>query len=253
MKKIRSFLFFLLGICFFCTDVCAQTPAVKLSPENWLKKKGSELVSILSEEETKTRYVKLRRIAREVFNQQEMTRLSMGRYWRDLSADQQAALQYLFFDYFVVTYGTISLGGEKVNIKITEKQPSGRDILLKTQISIDFDGAVPAGSAGSALKTVQKKQADGKNDESYFEILFALRETPSGYYIRDAKVEGQSVLMFLRSQMEEELRSAGYDPEVFLEALRKKINQRYRAAEDLAKAAAAKKQPARPSAAGQTK
>lgn len=95
--------------------------------------------------------------------------------------------------------------------------------MLKTQISIDFDGAVPAGSAGSALKTVQKKQADGKNDESYFEILFALRETPSGYYIRDAKVEGQSVLMFLRSQMEEELRSAGYDPEVFLEAMRKKL------------------------------
>lgn len=250
MKKIRSFLFFLLGVCFFCADVCAQTPAVKLSPENWLKKKGSELVSILSEEETKIRYVQLRRIAREVFNQQEMTRLSMGRYWRDLSADQQAALQYLFFDYFVVTYGSISLGGEKVDIKITEKQLSGRDILLKTQINVDFDGVVPA---GSAVKTAQKKQADGKNNENYFEILFALRETPAGYYIRDAKVEGQSVLMFLRSQMEKELQSAGYDSEVFLEAMRKKINQRYRAAEDLAKAAAAKKQSARPSAAGQTK
>ena len=85
MKKIRVILFFWVGMCFFGADVFAQTPAVKPSPENWLKKKGSELVSILSEEETKTRYVKLRRIAREVFNQQEMTRLSMGRYWRDLS------------------------------------------------------------------------------------------------------------------------------------------------------------------------
>ncbi len=247
MKKIRVILFFLVGMCFFGADVFAQTPAVKPSPENWLKKKGSELVSILSEEETKTRYVKLRRIAREVFNQQEMTRLSMGRYWRDLSADQQAALQYLFFDYFVVTYGTASLGVEKVDIKITEKQPSGRDILLKTQINVDFNGLVPE---TAAAKTAQKKQTAGKNDESYFEILFALRETPAGYYIRDAKVEGQSVLMFLRSQMEKELQTAGYDPEVFLEAMRKKINLRYRAAEDMAKARAEKKQSAQPSAGG---
>ena len=248
MKKIRAILFFLVGMCFFGADVCAQTPTVKPSPESWLKKKGSELVSILSEEETKTRYVKLRRIAREVFNQQEMTRLSMGRYWRDLSADQQAALQYLFFDYFVVTYGTASLGVEKVDIKITEKQPSGRDVLLKTQINVDFNSLVPE---KAAAKTAQKKQTAGKSDESYFEILFALRETPTGYYIRDAKVEGQSVLMFLRSQMEKELQAAGYDPEVFLEAMRKKINLRYRAAEDMAKARAKKKQSAQPSAGGQ--
>lgn len=248
MKKIQTVLFLLVGVCFFCADAYAQTPAVKLSPENWLKKKGSELVSILSEEETKTRYVKLRRIAKEVFNQQEMARLSMGRYWRDLSADQQAALQYLFFDYFVVTYGTTSLGVEKVDIKITEKQPSGRDILLKTQVDVDFNGIIPK---EAAAKAAQEKRAAGKNDETYFEILFALREIPSGYYIRDAKVEGQSVLMFLRSQMEKELQAAGYDPEVFLEAMRKKINLRYRAAEDMAKARTEKKQSAQSSDGGQ--
>ncbi|MGN1079800.1 MAG: ABC transporter substrate-binding protein [Alphaproteobacteria bacterium] len=248
MKKVRTFLFLLVGICCFCSGVRAQTPAVKLSPENWLKKKGSELVSILSEEETKTRYVKLRRIAKEVFNQQEMTRLSMGRYWRDFSADQQADLQYLFFDYFVVTYGTVSLGVEKVDIKITEKQQSGRDVLLKTQINVDFNGLVPK-EIGS--KAAQEKQAAGKKDETYFEILFALREIPSGYYIRDAKVEGQSVLMFLRSQMEKELQSAGYDAQAFLDAIRKKINLRYRAAEDMAKTRAGKKQSAQSSAGGQ--
>lgn len=236
-------MFFLVGACSCCVNAFAQTPAVKDTPENWLIKKGKELVSILSEEQTKSRYVKLRQIAKEVFNQQEMSRLAMGRYWRDLSADQQSALQYLFFDYFVVTYGSTSLGLKNVDIKITDKQPSGRDILLKAVVDINF--------SGSAKKEILGQHAQGKNneenkDKSYFEIMFALREIPSGYYIRDAKVEGQSVLMFLRAQMEKELQTAGYNPEAFLESLRKKINSRYRAAEDMAKAEAEKKQYARP-------
>lgn len=234
MKKIQGLLFFLIGVFCFCCDVCAQTPTVKATPENWLMKKGKELVSILSEDETKTRYVKLRRIAKEVFNQQEMTRLSMGRYWRDLSADQQSSLQYLFFDYFVVTYGTFSLGSKDINIKIVEKQPSGRDVLLKTQVDVNFEGLL---LNDTSAKTSQKQTEKDKNG---FEILFALRETPSGYYIRDAKFEGQSVLMFLRSHMEKELQSAGYEPEAFLDSLRKKIDKRYRAAEEMAEAKAKK-------------
>lgn len=234
MKKIRGFLFFLIGIVCFCFNAYAQVPTADVSPENWLMKKGKELFSILSEEDMKTRYLKLRRIAKEVFHQQEMTRLAMGRYWRDLSADQQSALQYLFFDYFVVSYGTASLGGRDIDIKVVEKQPSGRDILLKTHVNINFnDVFTDGGAAGSS----QKQTAENKN---FFEILFALRETSSGYYIRDAKFEGQSILMFLRSRMEQEMQSAEYEPEKFLNALRKKIDQRYRIAEDLARAKAEK-------------
>lgn len=249
MKKIRNFLFVLVGVCCFCANARAQTQSVKPSPESWLKKKGGELVAVLSEEETKTRYVKLRRIAKDVFNQQEMTRLSMGRYWRDFSADQQAALQYLFFDYFVVTYGASSLYVENVDIKVTEKQPSGRDILLKTRVNVDFGGGIFQNGSNAA----QANRPAAKDDENYFEILFALREIPSGYYIRDAKVEGQSVLMFLRSQMEKELQSAGYDPEAFLENMRKKINLRYRAAEDMAKAKSEKKRASASFAGGRKK
>ncbi len=241
MRKIKVFLFLLAGFCCFNTAAFAQAQPTRVSPEDWLMKKGKELVSILSEEETKTRYVKLRRIAKEVFHQKEMSRLAMGRYWRDFTPDQQAALQYLFFDYFVVSYGTTSLGTADVNIKITEKQPSGRDILLKTQISVNFDGALPKELPGKV--SINNNAADN-NTDNYFEILFALREIPSGYYIRDAKVEGQSILMFLRSQLESDLQAAGYDPNALLDSMRQKINLRYRAAEDMAKANSEKKQSA---------
>ena len=161
-------MFFLIGACGCCVNVFAQTPAVKDTPENWLIKKGKELVSILSEEQTKSRYVKLRQIAKEVFNQQEMSRLAMGRYWRDLSADQQSALQYLFFDYFVVTYGSTSLGLKNVDIKITDKQPSGRDILLKAVVDINF--------SGSAKKEILGQHAQGKNNEENKDKINQLKE-----------------------------------------------------------------------------
>ncbi len=229
IKKICFYFF----VSLFSFDVFAQTVSAKISPEDWLMNKGKELVKILSEEQTKARYVKMRRIAKDVFNQQEMSRLAMGRYWRDFSADQQSAFQYLFFDYFVVTYGTSSLGLDKVDIKIADKKASGKDILISTHITVDFAGA---GAQNIPVKKQQDGVSSSGEERNYFEIFFALRPTETGYYIRDAKVEGQSVLMFLRNQLEKEFQTAGYDPNELIGSMREKINLRYRAAEDMAKA-----------------
>ncbi len=229
IKKICFYFF----VSLFSFDVFAQTVSAKISPEDWLMNKGKELVKILSEEQTKARYVKMRRIAKDVFNQQEMSRLAMGRYWRDFSADQQSAFQYLFFDYFVVTYGTSSLGLDKVDIKIADKKASGKDILISTHITVDFAGA---GAQNIPVKKQQDGASSSGEERNYFEIFFALRPTETGYYIRDAKVEGQSVLMFLRNQLEKEFQTAGYDPNELIGSMREKINLRYRAAEDMAKA-----------------
>ena len=85
MKKIKFFLFFLTFLWAFPLNAATNKPVVsKPSPEDWLVKKGQELVTILSEQDTKTRYLKLRKIAKEVFNKGEMTRLAMGRHWRTL-------------------------------------------------------------------------------------------------------------------------------------------------------------------------
>ncbi len=224
MKKIKFFLFFLTFLWAFPLNAATNKPVVsKPSPEDWLVKKGQELVTILSEEDTKNRYLKLRKIAKEVFNKGEMTRLAMGRHWRTLSESQQADLQHLFVDYFVVSYGSTALGFSNVNIQVSEKQLSGKDILLKTLVDVKFSG------------TPQKTIEEQKDTPTHFEMLFALRETPEGFYIRDAKIEGQSILMFLRSQLESELKNVSFQVDVFLNKMREKINARYRAAEDLAK------------------
>ena len=234
MKKTTAFLFLFLFFLFH-VGARAQTSATKASPEEWLKTKGYELISILSEEETKTRYVKLRQIAKDVFNQQELTRLAMGRYWRSLTPEQQDNLRYMFFDYFVVSYGSMSLGFTNIEIKVTEKQLSGKDILLKVRLNVDFDKESFAGLSEQIVADKKSSNATTTGQPNYIEIFFALRETPTGYYIRDAKVEGQSILMFLRTRLEEEMQAAGNDPAAFLEEIRTTINSRYRAAEDLAR------------------
>ncbi|MBR1777147.1 MAG: ABC transporter substrate-binding protein [Alphaproteobacteria bacterium] len=244
MKNVRIFLISLLFVG-YGSAVAAQTvpaqqqeknAAVQPSPENWLIQKGQELLDILSVSETKTRYVRLRRIAREVFNQKEMPRLAMGKHWKNLSEAQQEALRQVFFDYFVVTYGSFEFKFSNVSFRVVEKILSGKDILLRTKVDFQSGGE----QLEKARKMVGNKEgaveASSKRDDSSFEILFALRQTENGFYIRDAKFEGQSVIMFLRDSLNGDYRAVSYDTDKFLNKMRQTINSRYRAAEDLAKA-----------------
>ena len=238
MKKIQKFLLFLvISVCCFATDgqtATTKTATAKPSAEAWLTKKGRELLDILSIPETKKRYLKLRRIAHEVFSQKEMPRLAMGKYWKELTPEQQETLRTLFFDYFVVTYGSFNFDFSQISFKVTEKIPSGKDLLLRTKIKINEKKARDELNAmKNSLPNKENSQPVTTNSEDV-EAFFALRETETGYYIRDAKFEGQSVMMFLRSQLESEYKNV-LKSETFLKNMQEKINRQYRAAEDLDK------------------
>ena len=249
MKKIQTILIcFLIICCCGPAQAAVQTRPMadaQITPETWLVRKGRELLNILSVRQAKERYLKLRRLCKEVFNQKEMPRLARGKYWKNMTSAQQEELQRLFFDYFVVTYGSAGFSFSNVSIHVTETIPSGKDLLLKTKIKIErenhsfsgqpdlassqeSDPALPSGSKASF-------SLDKLDKDSIFEMLFALRKKGQEYYIRDAKVEGQSMIMFLRSFLEREFADASFDGEKFLDGVRKKINERYRAAEELAK------------------
>ncbi len=230
MKTVfKICLFVCFCLCAVSVPARAKSVDAKPTPEQWLETKGLELIDILSVKDTKTRFLKLRKIARQVFHQTELPRLAMGKHWNAMTESQRDALRTMFFDYFVVTYGSFSLGFDKVDLNITDKVPSGRDILLKVSANVRF-----------ATNSPRNETADGGRG-SALEMFFALRETSDGYYIRDAKIEGQSVLMFLRSKMNSEMNAARSDVDAFLESMRTRINSRYRAAEDLSKVNAAKK------------
>lgn len=237
MKSFKIFAVLLIAACIFPVQASAQTAPAKPSPETWLKQKGADLVKALSEFETKARYIKVKQVAKSVLHQREFPRLAFGRYWKELTPQQQDRYRTLFFDYFVVTYASMPLSFEQAQVDVTEKQISGKDILLKTKIDVSFltsginlslgdkkSPETPATPAGN-------KAAD--NDNRVIEVFFALRETPDGYYIRDAQLEGQSMLLFARKQLETEYKGAGYVPDAFLDRMQNLIRKKYLSAEEL--------------------
>lgn len=228
MRKVALF-FAVVMMC--CVSFSSRSLADTISPEAWLKDHGNQLLKILSEKNTKSRYLKLRRFANKVFNRNEMSRLAMGKHWKNMSDDQREALKEVLFDYFVVTYGSVEMGFQGFDLQILEKVNTGKDILLKTMVDISGDGK-------DLAKQIKKKISsddENKDEDTGFIILFALRTGANGYYIRDAKFEGQSIIMFVRERLEKEYKAVSYDMNQFLNELRTKINSRYRAAEDLAK------------------
>ena len=231
MKKLGLLLFFALTFCGFQTQAqmasVYQRPAApqqKPSPEDWLTKKGKELLDILQIHVTKKRYLELGKIAKEVTNPKEMARLSMGKYWKNLTKEQQTQLQDIFIDYFVVAYGTVRFNLGDVSIRVFEKIPSGKDVLLKVKVNTKFKK--------EDLNDIPKRHRDDIPETAEIvEIIFAVRETETGYYIRDAKFEGQSVVMFLRASLEKKYDEVAYDGDALIKSMRKKINDQYAAAE----------------------
>ena len=70
-----------------------------------------------------------------------------------------------------------------------------------------------------------QKTTDQTLNPMRIELIFALRERADGFYIRDVQIEGQSMLLFLRKEIEDSLRRAGSMPDRFLSDMNNTIKQ----------------------------
>lgn len=204
MKRLFIFLFLLL----------AASPAFAgASPEQWLETKGRELVDALSDKNGINRFENTKKIAETSFHRNELSRLAMGRYWRDLSADRQNQYRDLFLDYFLSVYTEDPLPVKDVKFQITDKRFAPKDVLLKVVVD--------------ALPSFARKNAETQtpDERMKLELIFALRERGDSFYIRDVQVEGKSMLLFVRQKIEELYTRADFDPDAFLDRMRQKINQ----------------------------
>ena len=192
---------------------CLQ--AAQPSPQEWLDVRGKELLKVLSEKNTKQRFAKTLRLADNVFNSKELSRLALGRFWIEFSDEQKAKYSDIFLKYFVVTYASSPLPLDSVSFKIGKSVPSGKDILVRTTGAWNTE-------ENALLKDMQA-EAPQNSGKTGIDLVFALRKTNDGYYIRDFQMEGKSVLLFLRGKMEKEYTSCEYSPDKMIEEMQKKI------------------------------
>ena len=201
-------LFIFLSLMLFARPAFAE-----ISPEQWLEAKGEALIRALSDKNGVARFENTKKVVEDAFHRNELSRLAMGRYWRELSAERQNRYRDLFLDYFLSVYTESPLPVKDVKFQITDKRFAPKDVLLK--VSVD------AATAFLGAKPEAEKPADRMR----LDLIFALRARGGAFYIRDVQVEGQSMLLFVRQKIEDLYTRANFDADVFLNKMEQKINQ----------------------------
>lgn len=201
-------LFIFLSLLLFARPAFAEN-----SPEQWLEAKGEALVRALSDKNGAARFENTKKVVEDAFHRNELSRLAMGRYWRDFSGKRQELYRDLFLDYFLSVYTENPLPVKDVKFQITDKRFAPKDVLLK--VSVD---ALPAFLGA-------KSETQDQTERMKLELIFALRERDVGFYIRDVQVEGQSMLLFIRQKIEELYTRSDYDADLFLNKMKQKIDQ----------------------------
>lgn len=207
---------------FWLHSVCAQAQSV--SPQEWLNVRGTELLKVLAEPEATKRFSNTLRLADNVFNAKELARLALGRYWIEFSDEQKAHYSDLFLKYFVVTYASSRLPLDSVSFTIGDAVPSGKDVLVKTVVGW-------SGDTGELQNEITGTSS--QNVDSGIELVFALRKTGDGYYIRDFQLAGKSVLLFLRGKLERMFIGSDYSPDKMIADMEKNVQTKIMNAETI--------------------
>lgn len=194
--------------------------AKQQTPEQWLYKQGDALIAALSNKDDLQRYNQVLAVAEQVFHRNELSKLSLGKYWQTFSPEEQKKYRSLFFEYFVAEYAKDPIPVQSAKFKIIDKI-EGKDILLK----ISLDGTHFVNDPALKYKTAEALNKQTTHQVN-FEMIFALRARNDGYYIRDVQIEGQSMVMFVRNLIERHLKKVGYMQDQFLEQMEQKINSR---------------------------
>jgi phospholipid transport system substrate-binding protein len=123
------------------------------------------------------------------FDFAEMTRLAVGRAWRDASDAQKKALENAFRTLLVNTYTAALTQAAKsdqtVDVKPVRVQPDQKDVVVKTLVKEPGRSPIP--------------------------IDYSMRRTASGWKVYDVVVENLSLVTNYRSSFSSEVARGGID------------------------------------------
>jgi phospholipid transport system substrate-binding protein len=157
-------------------------------PAKFIQELADEAMAVLRDRQGSIdeREKQFRAVLKDNFAMAKIGRFAAGRFWRQMSADQQQQYQQLFEKWILKTY-SIRFGGysgETVNVLKTDK--TGKtDVFVRTKIN---------SSSGRAIK-----------------VDWRVRNIKDHYKIIDVLVEGVSMLVTQKAEFGAVLRQQGID------------------------------------------
>jgi phospholipid transport system substrate-binding protein len=179
----------MLGIC---AGLGAQA-ADSIAPDEIIRRVADDVVSALKADkdiqagDRKKAYALIDAKVIPHFDFVRMTRLAMGRNWRDATPEQQKQLTDGFRDLLVRTYSTslTQFKNQTIQVKNVDSRPDESDVLVHTLI-------IPSG---------------GQN----IPVDYNLERVPDGWLVFDIKVDGVSLVTNYRNEFSDVVHRSGID------------------------------------------
>lgn len=192
--------YFLQLITFFMLLVLAfPVAAAPLSEEEarvFGETKGRELLQTFSEKDLTVKYQKLDELFLNYVDLDYISRFVVGKYWRQMTPEQQQKYQELFTRYALNTYKGFPLSFDNnLDFSISGVVPDGEYMLVRT--NIDYRGM------------------DGKMTS--FLVEFRLHKKNDRIMLTDIKVAESSLILSYRSRFYQMIADADEEIEWFLE------------------------------------
>lgn len=192
--------YFLQLITFFMLLVLAlPAAAAPLSEEEarvFGETKGRELLQTFSEKDLTVKYQKLDELFLNYVDLDYISRFVVGKYWRQMTPEQQQKYQELFTRYALNTY-------------------KGFPLSFDNNLDFSISGIVPDGEYMLVSTNIDYRGMDGKMTS--FLVEFRLHKKNDRIMLTDIKVAESSLILSYRSRFYQMIADADEEMEWFLE------------------------------------
>lgn len=174
----------------FLTFAACAAFAAESAPDALVKRTVDEVMSVLKENKDRRKLVELaEQKVLPNFDFTEMTRLAVGRAWREANDAQKKALENAFRTLLVNTYTTALMQAAKadqtVEVKPVRVQPGQKEVVVKTVVKEPGRPAIP--------------------------IDYSMRRGDSQWKVYDVVVENLSLVTNYRNTFSSEVAKGGID------------------------------------------
>ena len=186
-------------VLFLGAKVCGASVS-KVDAKAWVNDKGRELLDTFNEPNLAEKYRRLDKLFVEYVDLDYISKFVVGKYWRQMSPEQQKRYQEIFKRYALGVYKGFPLSFEqKINFDVNSVQSEKDYTDVTTSI-------------------VLEEKKDNQQPQTFL-VVFRLVEVEGGYKIIDLKFAESSLILSYRSRFYELFANDDGDIEWFLEDL----------------------------------